>query len=66
MKEEMKKLKKEKEMEMLYLREERKLFVGGLATETVERDLKKYFAQFGQVIDCQVQELHGSLTSFSE
>lgn len=50
----MKKLKKEKEMEMLYMREERKLFVGGLATEVVERDLRKFFTQFGQVVDCQV------------
>ena len=32
---EMKKLKKEKEMERLYQREERKLFLGGLSLDTV-------------------------------
>ena len=50
----MKKLKKEKEIEMLSMREERKLFIGGLSPDTVEKDLKKHFTQFGQVIECQV------------
>ena len=54
MTEEMKALKKQKEMDMLYAREERKLFLGGLAPETVEKDLRKHFIQFGQIVDVQV------------
>jgi len=51
---EVKRIKKEKELELLYQREERKLFLGGLAQETVERDLRKHFTQFGQIVDVQV------------
>jgi len=54
MTEEMKKLKKEKEMEQLYNREERKIFLGGLSSDTVEKDLKIHFTQFGQIIDAHV------------
>ena len=36
------------------MREERKIFIGGLSADTVEKDLKKYFTQFGQVIEAQV------------
>jgi hypothetical protein len=54
-KEELKKIKKEKELEMLYLREERKLFLGGLSPDTVEKDLKKHFTQFGQLVETQVK-----------
>jgi RNA recognition motif-containing protein len=52
---ELKRIKKEKEMEMLTMREERKLFIGGLSPDTVEKDLRKHFTQFGQVIDAQVR-----------
>ena len=52
---ELKKIKKEKEMEMLYLREERKLFLGGLSPDTVEKDLRKHFTQFGQLVEAQVK-----------
>ena len=48
MTEEMKRIKREKEMEALYQREERKLFLGGLSLDTVEKDLRKHFIQFGQ------------------
>merc|ERR1712223_590341 len=41
MTEEMKRIKREKEMEALYQREERKLFLGGLSLDTVEKDLRK-------------------------
>jgi RNA recognition motif-containing protein len=51
---EMKKLKKEKELEQLYNREERKLFLGGLSQDTVEKDLRTHFTQFGQIIDAHV------------
>lgn len=54
MTEEMKRLQKEKEMETLYMREERKLFLGGLSPDTVEKDLRKHFIQFGQIVDVQV------------
>lgn len=54
MTEEMKRIKKEKEMEVLYAREERKLFLGGLDPTTVEKDLRKHFTQFGQLLDVQV------------
>ncbi len=51
---EMRRIKKEKEMEALYMREERKLFLGGLSLDTVEKDLRKHFTQFGQIVDVQV------------
>ncbi len=54
MTDEAKKIKKEKDMETLYMREERKLFLGGLSLETVEKDLRKHFIQFGQIVDVQV------------
>lgn len=54
MTDEMKRIKKEKEMEALYMREERKLFLGGLSLDTVEKDLRKHFTQFGQIVDVQV------------
>merc|ERR1719158_528748 len=54
MTEEMKALQKQKQMDELYMREERKLFLGGLAPETVEKDLRKHFIQFGQIVDVQV------------
>ena len=60
---ELKKIKKEKEMEMLYLREERKLFLGGLSPDTVEKDLRKHFTQFGQLVEAQVQWGSNYLTS---
>ena len=55
LKHELKKIKKEKEMELLYMREERKLFLGGLSPETVEKDLRKHFTQFGQLVEAQVR-----------
>merc|ERR1712223_1251922 len=54
MTEEMKALQKQKQMDELYMREERKLFLGGLAPESVEKDLRKHFIQFGQIADVQV------------
>ena len=51
---EMRALKKEKDLEKLYMREERKLFLGGLSPDTVEKDLRKHFTQFGQLVDVQV------------
>ena len=42
---EIKKLKKQKEDEQLYQKEERKLFLGGLSQDTVEKDLRKHFIQ---------------------
>ena len=50
----MKKMKKEKEMELLTMREERKLFLGGLSPDTLEKDLRKHFTKFGQIVDAQV------------
>ncbi len=50
-------MKKEKEMELASMREERKLFIGGLSPDTVEKDLRKHFTQFGQVIDAQVKTI---------
>ena len=50
-------MKKEKEMELASMREERKLFIGGLSPDTVEKDLRKHFTQFGQVIDAQVNKI---------
>eukprot|EP00096_Caligus_rogercresseyi_P013511 TRINITY_DN6146_c0_g1_i3.p1 TRINITY_DN6146_c0_g1~~TRINITY_DN6146_c0_g1_i3.p1 ORF type:complete len:335 (-),score=133.00 TRINITY_DN6146_c0_g1_i3:507-1511(-) len=51
---EAKRMEKEKEAELLYMREERKLFLGGLSPETIEKDLRKHFSQFGQLVDVQV------------
>eukprot|EP00088_Acartia_fossae_P035033 TRINITY_DN3603_c0_g1_i12.p1 TRINITY_DN3603_c0_g1~~TRINITY_DN3603_c0_g1_i12.p1 ORF type:complete len:490 (-),score=161.34 TRINITY_DN3603_c0_g1_i12:26-1495(-) len=52
--EEMKKDKKDEKLLNTYMREERKLFLGGLAEETTEKDLKKTFSQFGTLMDCKV------------
>ncbi len=54
MTDEMRRIKKEKEMERLYMREERKLFLGGLSQDTVEKDLRKHFGTYGQIVDVQV------------
>ncbi len=54
MTQEMRRIKKEKEVEQLYMREERKLFLGGLSQDTVEKDLRKHFGQYGQLVDVQV------------
>ena len=51
---EVKRLQKQKEQEQLYQREERKLFLGGLSLDTVEKDLRKHFIQFGEIVDVQV------------
>ena len=63
MTDEMKRLKKQKEMDALYQREERKLFLGGLSLETVEKDLRKHFTQFGQLVDVQVMRDKSTGTS---
>jgi len=52
--EESKKIKKDEKLLNTYMREERKLFLGGLAEETTEKDLKKVFNQFGTIMDCKV------------
>jgi len=52
--EEMKKQKKDDKLLATYMQEERKLFLGGLAEETTEKDLKKTFTQFGTIMDCKV------------
>jgi len=49
-----KKNKKDDRLRETYQREERKLFLGGLAEETTEKDLKKTFSEFGTIIDCKV------------
>lgn len=54
MSQEMKDLKKLKETEQLYQREERKLFLGGLSMDTVEKDLRKHFGEYGTMVDVQV------------
>lgn len=51
---ETKKVKKDEKLLNTYMREERKLFLGGVAEETTEKDLKKTFAQFGTIMDCKV------------
>ena len=52
--EEMKKMKKDEKIMNMYMREERKLFLGGLGQETTEKDLKAVFKEFGTIIDCKV------------
>ena len=34
----------------------RKLFVGGLSWETTQDSLQRYFARYGEVIDCVVMK----------
>merc|ERR1719509_96815 len=51
---ESKKLKKDEKIMNMYMREERKLFLGGLSQETTEKDLKAIFKEFGTIIDCKV------------
>ena len=53
----MRKDKKDEKLLNTYMREERKLFLGGLAEETTEKDLKKTFTQFGTIMDCKVNRL---------
>ena len=50
----MKKDKKDEKLLNTYMREERKLFLGGIAEETTEKDLKKAFSPFGTIMDCKV------------
>ncbi|XP_023345472.1 heterogeneous nuclear ribonucleoprotein D0 [Eurytemora carolleeae] len=52
--EESKKMKKDEKLLNTYMREERKLFLGGISEDTTEKDLKKVFSQFGTIIDCKV------------
>ncbi len=47
-------IKKQKEAEVMHMREERKLFLGGLSPDTVEKDLRKHFSKYGQMVDVQV------------
>ena len=59
----MRRLKSEAKMKAKFLIEERKLFLGGLSLETVEKDLRKHFTQFGQLVDVQVMRDKASGTS---
>ncbi|KAK3710926.1 hypothetical protein LTR37_009947 [Vermiconidia calcicola] len=36
------------------IKEDGKMFIGGLNWETTDQSLKDYFSQFGEVVDCQV------------
>lgn len=38
----------------------RKVFVGGLAPETTEKEFREYFGQFGTVVDAQIMQDHMS------
>lgn len=49
-----KQMEKEEKMRQLYQREERKLYLGGLSRDTVEKDLRKHFIKYGMMVDVQV------------
>ena len=34
----------------------RKMFIGGLSTQTTDETLKEYFSQFGEIISCTVNK----------
>ena len=60
----MKKDKKDEKLLNTYMREERKLFLGGIAEETTEKDLKKAFSPFGTIMDCKVYFYFMFINSF--
>ena len=55
---EQRKSKKSEKLMNIYMREERKLFLGGLAEETTEKDLRATFDEFGTIVDCKVMRDH--------
>ena len=55
---EMRKNKKSEKLMNIYMREERKLFLGGLAEETTEKDLRATFDEYGTIVDCKVMRDH--------
>ena len=57
---EQKKAKKDEKLMNMYMREERKLFLGGLAEVTTEKDLRATFNEFGTIVDCKVMRDHES------
>ena len=57
---EQKKAKKDEKLMNMYMREERKMFLGGLAEETTEKDLRSTFNEFGTIVDCKVMRDHES------
>ena len=57
---EQKKAKKDEKLMNLYMREERKMFLGGLAEVTTEKDLRTVFNEFGTIVDCKVMRDHES------
>ena len=57
---EQKKAKKDEKLMNLYMREERKMFLGGLAEVTTEKDLRAVFNEFGTIVDCKVMRDHES------
>ena len=52
--EQMKKAKRDEKLMNMYMREERKLFLGGLSYKTTEKTLRAVFEEFGTIIDCKV------------
>ncbi|OAO94375.1 RZ-1c [Arabidopsis thaliana] len=34
-----------------------RIFVGGLSPEVTDRDLERAFSRFGDILDCQIDEL---------
>ena len=57
---EQKRAKKDEKLNQMYMREERKLFLGGLAEETTEKVLREVFEEFGQIVDCKVMRDHST------